>query len=43
MSFWGAKVITGIIGAIPFVGESIQTWLLGGFAPDTAALNRFFS
>ncbi len=43
MSFWGAKVITGLIGAIPFVGESIQTWLLGGFAPDTAALNRFFS
>ncbi|MGE3691286.1 MAG: cytochrome bc complex cytochrome b subunit [Novosphingobium sp.] len=43
MSFWGAKVITGLFGAIPFVGEPIQTWLLGGFAPDNAALNRFFS
>jgi ubiquinol-cytochrome c reductase cytochrome b subunit len=43
MSFWGAKVITGIIGSIPLIGESIQTWLLGGFAPDNAALNRFFS
>jgi ubiquinol-cytochrome c reductase cytochrome b subunit len=43
MSFWGAKVITGLFGAIPLVGETIQTWLLGGFAPDQAALNRFFS
>ena len=43
MSFWGAKVITGLFSAIPFVGEPIQIWLLGGFAPDNAALNRFFS
>jgi ubiquinol-cytochrome c reductase cytochrome b subunit len=43
MSFWGAKVITGLFGAIPLIGEPIQTWLLGGFAPDNAALNRFFS
>jgi ubiquinol-cytochrome c reductase cytochrome b subunit len=43
MSFWGAKVITGLFGAIPLVGESLQQWLLGGFAPDNAALNRFFS
>ncbi|MBB3954270.1 cytochrome b [Novosphingobium sediminicola] len=43
MSYWGAKVITGLFGAIPLVGEPIQTWLLGGFAPDQAALNRFFS
>ena len=43
MSFWGAKVITGLFGAIPLVGEGIQNWLLGGFAPDNAALNRFFS
>ncbi len=43
MSFWGAKVITGLFGAIPLVGEPIQTWLLGGFSPDNATLNRFFS
>ncbi|MBV7265737.1 cytochrome b [Erythrobacter ani] len=43
MSFWGAKVITGLFGAIPFIGEPLQIWLLGGFAPDNAALNRFFS
>ena len=43
MSFWGATVITGLFGAIPFIGEPIQTWLLGGPAVDNATLNRFFS
>jgi ubiquinol-cytochrome c reductase cytochrome b subunit len=43
MSFWGAKVITGLFGAIPVVGEPLQQWLLGGFAPDQPTLNRFFS
>jgi len=43
MSFWAAKVITGLFGAIPLVGEPIQTWLLGGYAPDQPTLTRFFS
>ncbi|MBO6603406.1 MULTISPECIES: cytochrome b [Rhodobacterales] len=43
MSFWGATVITGLFGAIPFVGDAIQTWLLGGPAVDNATLNRFLS
>ncbi len=43
MSFWGAQVITGFFSAIPVVGETIRVWLLGGFSPDNAALNRFFS
>ena len=43
MSFWGATVITGLFGAIPFIGESLQTLLLGGPAVDNATLNRFFS
>jgi ubiquinol-cytochrome c reductase cytochrome b subunit len=43
MSFWGAQVITGFFSAIPGVGETIRVWLLGGYAPDDAALNRFFS
>ncbi len=43
MSFWGATVITGLFGAIPFVGEPLQAWLLGGPAVDNATLNRFFS
>jgi ubiquinol-cytochrome c reductase cytochrome b subunit len=43
MSFWGAQVITNFFSAIPVVGESIRVWLLGGYAPGDAALNRFFS
>src|SRR5579864_1416336 len=43
MSFWGATVITNILGALPVVGESIRTWLWGGFAVDNPTLNRFFS
>ena len=43
MSFHGTSVITGLFGAIPFVGESIQTWLLGASAVGQPALNRFFS
>jgi ubiquinol-cytochrome c reductase cytochrome b subunit len=43
MSYWGATVITGLFGAIPFVGEALQAWLLGGPSVDNATLNRFFS
>lgn len=43
MSFWGATVITNLFSAIPIVGDSIVTWLWGGFAVDNPTLNRFFS
>jgi ubiquinol-cytochrome c reductase cytochrome b/c1 subunit len=43
MSFWGATVITNLFSAIPLVGESIVTWLWGGFTVDNATLNRFYS
>lgn len=43
MSFWGATVITSLASAIPVVGDSIVSWLWGGFSVDNATLNRFFS
>jgi ubiquinol-cytochrome c reductase cytochrome b subunit len=43
MSFWGATVITNLFSAIPVVGQSIVSWLWGGFSVDNATLNRFFS
>jgi ubiquinol-cytochrome c reductase cytochrome b subunit len=43
MSFWGATVITSLFSAIPLIGESITTWLWGGFAVGDPTLNRFFS
>ncbi|MBL8660726.1 MAG: cytochrome b N-terminal domain-containing protein [Rhodospirillales bacterium] len=43
MSFWGATVITNLFSAIPLVGQSIVTWLWGGFAVDNPTLNRFYA
>ncbi|AGI65887.1 cytochrome b [Octadecabacter antarcticus 307] len=43
MSFHGTAVITGLFGAIPLIGETLQTWLLGAGAVGQPALNRFFS
>jgi ubiquinol-cytochrome c reductase cytochrome b subunit len=43
MSFWGATVITGLFGAVPFIGDALQTLLLRGPADHNATLNRFFS
>ena len=42
MSFWGAKVITNLFSAIPFVGDEIVVWLWGGFSVANPTLNRFF-
>jgi len=43
MSFWGATVITNLFSAIPLIGESITTWLWGGYSVDNPTLNRFYS
>src|SRR5262249_8457635 len=43
MSFWAAKVITSLFSAIPLFGESIVTWLWGGYAVGNPTLNRFYS
>ena len=43
MSFWGATVITSLASAIPVVGDTVVTWLWGGFSVDNATLNRFYS
>ena len=43
MSFWGATVITNLFSAIPLFGESITTWLWGGYSVDNPTLTRFFS
>src|SRR3954464_3133130 len=43
MSYWAAKVITSLFGAIPVVGEPIVTWLWGGYTVGNPTLQRFFS
>ena len=41
--FWGATVITNFFSVIPFVGEPIVNWLLGGYTVDNPTLNRFYA
>jgi len=43
MSFWGATVITNLFSAIPLVGETIVSFLWGGYSVANPTLNRFFS
>ncbi len=43
MSFWGAKVITSLFEAIPFIGDGIALWIRGDYAISDATLNRFFA
>nr|AMW68108.1 cytochrome b [Xanthostigma gobicola] len=43
MSFWGATVITNLLSAIPYLGNTLVQWIWGGFAVDNATLTRFFS
>ncbi|YP_009159629.1 cytochrome b (mitochondrion) [Amblyomma americanum] len=43
MSFWGATVITNLISAIPYFGQSMTFWIWGGFSVDNNTLIRFFS
>ena len=42
-SFWAATVITNLFSAIPLIGESIVTWLWGGFSVGNPTLNRFYA
>lgn len=43
ISFWGATVITNLISAIPYLGNSIVQWIWGGFSVRNATLTRFFT
>ncbi len=43
MSFWGAKVIISLFGAIPYIGGALTEWIMGDYLPSDATLNRFFA
>jgi ubiquinol-cytochrome c reductase cytochrome b subunit len=43
MSFWGAKVIISLFGAVPLIGDALVQWIMGDFNPADATLNRFFA
>jgi len=43
ISFWAATVITNLLSAIPYLGQTLVQWIWGGFAVDNATLTRFFT
>ncbi|QOW25316.1 cytochrome bc complex cytochrome b subunit [Lysobacter sp. H23M47] len=43
MSFWGAKVIISLFGAIPVIGPELTEWIMGDYLPSDATLGRFFA
>uniref|UniRef100_A4L3P0 Cytochrome b n=2 Tax=Coryphaena equiselis TaxID=13454 RepID=A4L3P0_9TELE len=43
MSFWGATVITNLMSAVPYIGDTLVQWIWGGFSVDNATLTRFFA
>ena len=43
MSYWGAQVIISLFGAVPFVGETLSTWIRGDYVVSDVTLNRFFA
>lgn len=43
MSFWGAMVITSLLGALPGIGADILLLLWGSYSIDQTTLHRFYS
>nr|AJG41826.1 cytochrome b [Odontobutis potamophila]AJG41827.1 cytochrome b [Odontobutis potamophila] len=43
MSFWGATVVTNLLSAIPYVGNSLVQWICRGFSVDNVTLTGFFA
>lgn len=43
MSYWGAQVLTSLLGVIPGVGDSLVTWFRGDYVVGDATLHRFFA
>jgi quinol-cytochrome oxidoreductase complex cytochrome b subunit len=43
MSFWGAMVITSLLGSLPLIGNDVAYLLWGGYSIGDATLHRFYS
>nr|AYP72631.1 cytochrome b [Hippopus hippopus] len=42
MSYWGATVISNLLTAIPYIGQSLAEWVWGGYTIGDPTLKRFF-
>lgn len=43
MSFWASRVISSIIMAIPWIGETLGAWFIGDYMISGETLHRFFA
>jgi ubiquinol-cytochrome c reductase cytochrome b subunit len=43
MSYWGAQVVTSLLGSLPYLGNYLMEWLRGGYSVGNATLHRFFA
>nr|AVV48258.1 cytochrome b [Chiastosella watersi] len=43
MSFWAATVITNLVSAIPYIGNTVVMWIWGGFSVSNATMTRFYA
>ena len=43
MSLWGATVITNLVSAVPYVGDTVLVWLWGGYSVGGPTLSRFYA
>lgn len=42
MSYWAANVVIQAISSIPWIGEGLAHWLMGGSSPNDLTLHRYF-
>nr|UUC08049.1 cytochrome b [Parantropora penelope] len=43
LSYWAATVITNLVSAVPYLGDSVVTWIWGGFSVSNSTLMRFYT
>ncbi len=43
LAYWATTIVTGMLGYIPVIGDSLKTWLLGGPDIGSITLRTFFA
>lgn len=43
LSYWGAQIMTSLLGVVPFIGDNLVIWLRGDYTVGNATLQRFFA
>nr|YP_009228543.1 cytochrome b [Phyllocoptes taishanensis]ALK03806.1 cytochrome b [Phyllocoptes taishanensis] len=43
MSYWAVAVITNLFSVVPLIGNSLVSWIWGGFSVSSPTLTRFYS